>query len=51
MDISHPASRCHSERVVQQVVARFKDHPAVMGYHIDNEKSSYETAGPRLGDL
>lgn len=48
MDISHPTYRYYSERVIRQVVAHFKDHPAVIGYQIDNETSSYGTAGPNV---
>ncbi len=37
MDITHPAYRYYAERLIRQVIAHFKDHPAVIGYQIDNE--------------
>jgi beta-galactosidase len=45
MDITHPTYRYYAERVIRQVVSHFKDHPAIIGYQIDNETSSYDTAG------
>jgi beta-galactosidase len=45
MDITHPTYLYYAERVIRQVVSHFKDHPAVIGYQIDNETSSNETAG------
>jgi len=37
MDITHPAYRYYAERVIRQVVSHFKDHPAIIGYQLDNE--------------
>ena len=37
MDITHPAYLFYAERVIRQVVSHFKDHPAIIGYQIDNE--------------
>ena len=37
MDQSHPAYRFYAERVAGKVVARYADHPAVIGYQVDNE--------------
>lgn len=37
VDYSHPAFRFHAERVIRAVVARYADHPAVIGYQVDNE--------------
>jgi beta-galactosidase len=48
MDITNPHFRTHAERVIRQVVGHFKDHPAVIGYQIDNETSSYGTTGPNV---
>ena len=45
MDITHPTYLYYAERVIRQVVSHFKDHPAVIGYQIDNETSSNDTAG------
>ncbi len=36
-DFTHPVYRQYAERVIRQVVGHFKDHPAVIGYQIDNE--------------
>jgi beta-galactosidase len=48
MDITNPAYLFYAERIIRKVVGRFKDHPAVIGYQIDNETSSGETAGPSV---
>jgi beta-galactosidase len=45
MDITHPTYLRYAERVIRQVVSRFKDHPAIIGYQLDNETGSYGTAG------
>lgn len=37
IDFSHPAFRFHAERVIRKIVARYADHPAVIGYQVDNE--------------
>lgn len=37
MDQSHPAYRWYAERIVRKVVGRYADHPAVIGYQVDNE--------------
>ncbi|MDR0286015.1 MAG: beta-galactosidase [Propionibacteriaceae bacterium] len=37
MDYTHPAFRFHAERVTRAVVGRYCDHPAVIGYQVDNE--------------
>jgi beta-galactosidase len=42
VDFTHPGYRFHAERVIRQVVGRYRDHPAVIGYQVDNEP------GPRL---
>jgi beta-galactosidase len=36
-DFLNPYFRQHAERVIRQTVSHFKDHPAVIGYQIDNE--------------
>lgn len=46
MDITHPAYRFYCERVIRQIMAHYKDHPAIIGYQIDNETSNYGAAGP-----
>jgi beta-galactosidase len=37
VDYSHPAFRFHAERVVRRIVERYAQHPAVIGYQVDNE--------------
>ncbi|NUP47750.1 MAG: beta-galactosidase [Catenulispora sp.] len=37
MDQSHPVYRFYAERIVRKVVARYADHPAVIGFQVDNE--------------
>jgi beta-galactosidase len=36
-DFLNPHFRRYAERIIRQIVGRFKDHPAVIGYQIDNE--------------
>jgi beta-galactosidase len=43
-DFLNPYFRQHAERIVREIVSHFKDHPAVIGYQIDNE--TYPTAIP-----
>ncbi|WP_432879013.1 beta-galactosidase [Kribbella sp. CA-245084] len=37
IDYGQPAFRFHAERVVRRIVERYRDHPAVIGYQVDNE--------------
>ena len=37
VDYSHPAFRHHAERIIRAVVGRYADHPAIIGYQVDNE--------------
>ncbi len=37
VDYSHPAFRHHAERVIRAILARYAQHPAVIGYQVDNE--------------
>ena len=36
-DFLNPDFRQHAERIIREIVSRFKDHPSVIGYQIDNE--------------
>jgi len=36
-DYTHPAFRFHAERVIRKIMARYGDHPAVIGFQVDNE--------------
>jgi beta-galactosidase len=46
MDFLNPAFRTCAERIIRQVVGHFKDHPAVIGYQIDNETFPNGVATP-----
>lgn len=37
VDFTHPAFRFHAERVIRKIVSRYADHPAVIGFQVDNE--------------
>ncbi|MFF4256954.1 beta-galactosidase [Streptomyces sp. NPDC001663] len=37
VDFTHPAFRFHAERIIRRIVARYADHPAVIGFQVDNE--------------
>jgi beta-galactosidase len=37
VDFTHPAFRFHTERVIRAILARYADHPAVIGFQVDNE--------------
>ena len=37
VNFTHAAYRFHAERVIRQVAGRYRDHPAVIGYQVDNE--------------
>ncbi|MGW0519185.1 beta-galactosidase [Crossiella sp. NPDC003009] len=37
VDFTHPAFRHHAERVVRKIVTRYAEHPAVIGFQVDNE--------------
>ncbi|MCW6003655.1 beta-galactosidase [Micromonospora sp. CPCC 205371] len=37
VDFTHPAFRHHAERVIRKIVARYVEHPAVIGWQVDNE--------------
>ncbi|TDX03395.1 beta-galactosidase [Kribbella sp. VKM Ac-2566] len=37
VDFTHPGFRFHAERVIRKIVERYADHPAVIGYQVDNE--------------
>jgi len=51
MDITNPHFRAHAERVIRRLLEHVKDHPAVIGYQVDNETKHYQTAGPAVQAL
>ncbi|WP_231737829.1 beta-galactosidase [Terracidiphilus gabretensis] len=48
MDTDSPAYRFYAERLIRHLVAHYKDNPAVIGWQIDNETSSYDADNPDL---
>ena len=48
MDITNPDYLRYSERVIRKIAEHYRDDPAVIGYQIDNETTSYGTAGPNV---
>lgn len=37
VDYSHAAFRFHAERLIRKIVGRYAEHPAVIGFQVDNE--------------
>jgi beta-galactosidase len=48
MDITDSDFRRAAERVIVKLVEHVKDHPAVIGYQVDNETKAYGTSGPNV---
>ncbi|NWF88350.1 MAG: beta-galactosidase [Ignavibacteriaceae bacterium] len=48
MDITNPDYLFYSERIIRKLLEHYKDHPAIIGWQIDNETSSYGTAGKNV---
>ncbi len=48
MDITNKHFLFHAERVIRKLLEHVKDHPAIIGYQIDNETKAYNTAGPEI---
>ncbi|KHL26892.1 beta-galactosidase [Croceibacterium mercuriale] len=48
MDITNPDYRAAAQRVIENLIAHVAEHPAVIGYQVDNETKAYNTAGPNL---
>ncbi len=47
-DMTHPVYRRYAERIIRRLVAEFRDHPAVIGYQLDNESHPSGTADARV---
>ena len=43
MNIVNPAYRFYGERVIRKLIAHVADHPAVIGYQVDNETKYYDS--------
>ena len=48
MDITDPDFRRAAERVIVALVDHVKEHPAVIGYQVDNETKAYGASGPNV---
>jgi len=44
MNTDAAAYRFYAERLIRKIAARYKDHPNVIGWQVDNETSSYGAA-------
>jgi len=51
MDITHPAYLHYSERIIRNVVSNFKEHPAIIGFQVDNETHPVGFPTPRTQKL
>lgn len=51
MDITNPHFLYYAERVIRKIMEHVKDHPAIIGYQVDNETKAYNTAGPGVQKL
>ena len=41
MDITNPTFLFYAERIIRKMMVRYAKHPAVIGYQVDNETTSY----------
>lgn len=48
MDIVNPTYRFYAERIIRKLVAHVADHPAVIGYQVDNETKYYDSVSPTM---
>jgi len=48
MDITNPVYLFHAERIIRKLIDHVKEHPAVIGYQVDNETKHYGTAGENV---
>jgi beta-galactosidase len=48
MDITNTNFRFYAERVIRKIMEHVKDHPAIIGYQVDNETKSYQTSGENV---
>ena len=47
-DFLNPYFREHAERVIREIVSHFRNHPAVIGYQIDNETGPTGVTSPYM---
>ncbi len=48
MDITNKHFLFHAERVIRKIMEHVKNHPAIIGYQVDNETKHYNTAGANV---
>ena len=48
MDITNPDFRRLAERMIRAMLAHVSDHPAIIGYQVDNETKHYNTSGKQV---
>jgi len=48
MDITNVHYRQYAEDIIRKILAHIKDHPAIIGYQVDNETKAYGTSGPNV---
>jgi beta-galactosidase GanA len=46
MDIANPDFLKYAERIIRKLMETTADHPAVIGFQVDNETKHYDTEGP-----
>ncbi len=51
MDITHPEYLKHAEIVIRAIMEHIKNVPHIIGFQLDNETKSYDTAGPRVQQM
>ena len=51
MDITNEHFRAYAEQVIRKMLEHIKDHPAIIGYQVDNETKAYGTSGPNVQRL
>ncbi len=51
MDITNIHFRTYAEKVIRKILEHVKNHPAIIGYQVDNETKAYGTSGPNVQAL
>ncbi|MBT1164220.1 beta-galactosidase [Bifidobacterium felsineum] len=51
MDIVNPSYRYYGERVIRRLIEHVANHPAVIGYQVDNETKYYDSVSPDMQAL
>ncbi|KFI49603.1 beta-galactosidase [Bifidobacterium biavatii] len=51
MDIVNGSYRYYAERVIRKLIAHVAQHPAVIGYQVDNETKYYDSVSPDMQAL